>query len=140
MRGNFFPEMTSVMWPSPRPYYTRFGVFLHTVYTSSAPSCIVNLLYVRHLILVNQLSALPITYLPTGSFGVQYLSPEVTVKVTAQLLPLNAQRALFGVPPYRHIQSEEPSYARSANFRELAAPASQGARSDPSAACAAGRL
>jgi hypothetical protein len=32
---------------------------------------------------------------PPGSFGVQYLSAEVTVKVTAQLLPLNAQRALL---------------------------------------------
>jgi predicted ATPase/DNA-binding CsgD family transcriptional regulator/DNA-binding XRE family transcriptional regulator len=32
-----------------------------------------------------------------GSFRVQYLSAEVTVKVTAQLLPLNAQRALLAL-------------------------------------------
>jgi hypothetical protein len=50
-----------------------FNVLLirHTVYSRAAPYCIVNLLYLRHLILVNQLCALPITYLPTGSFGVQ---------------------------------------------------------------------
>jgi hypothetical protein len=39
---------------------------------------------------------------PPSSFGVHYLSAEVTVKLTAQLLPLNAQYP-FGAPPDLHI-------------------------------------
>jgi hypothetical protein len=40
-------------------------------------------------------SALTISYLTASHFRVHYLSPEVTVKVTAQLLLLNAQRPLL---------------------------------------------
>src|SRR3954463_4608790 len=72
MRGNCFPEMTSVMWPSlslqqiSAMLHCHFALFVLS--TSSHP-----LFY-----------PLQSAISPPGSFGVHYLLAEVTVKVTAQ--------------------------------------------------------